>query len=102
MEGGAVTSRPRPPESSAPFNRADGLPIETARLLDAAEVADLLNIPERWVREATRAGKLPCVVLGKYRRYDRDDVLRWVEEQKSGGAPMQFRRHVPVPQGGTK
>jgi excisionase family DNA binding protein len=74
----------------------------TDRLLDAKEVSVLLNVPTRWVREATRNGKLPCVTLGRYRRYDRRDVLRWVEEQKSGGAGMAFRKHKPVPDGGTK
>jgi excisionase family DNA binding protein len=72
------------------------------RLLDAGEVAELLAVPERWVREATRAGRLPCVALGRYRRYDRADVLRWVQKQKTGGAPMAFRKHRPVPQRGTK
>jgi excisionase family DNA binding protein len=72
------------------------------RLLDAGEVAELLHVPVRWVREATRAGKLPCVALGKYRRYDRGDVLAWVETQKGGGAAMAFRKHRPVPGGGTK
>lgn len=74
----------------------------TDRLLDAGEVAELLHVPVRWVREATRAGKLPCVALGRYRRYSRPDVLAWVEAQKSGGGGMGFRKHHPVPGGGTK
>jgi excisionase family DNA binding protein len=74
----------------------------TDRLLDADEVGALLNVPTRWVREQTRSGRLPCVRLGRYRRYDRGDVLAWVEAQKSGGAGMVFRKHKPVPDGGTK
>ena len=65
------------------------------RLLDAGEVAELLHVPVRWVRETTRSGKLPCVALGRYRRYDRADVLAWLEEQKTGGAGMRFRKHRP-------
>jgi excisionase family DNA binding protein len=72
------------------------------RLLDAGEVAEMLHVPTRWVREATRSGKLPCVPLGRYRRYDRADVLAWVEAQKAGGAAMAFRKHHPVPGTGTK
>src|SRR2546425_1029826 len=80
------------------------------RLLDANEVAALLNVPVRWVRDATRAGKLPHVRLGRYRRYDSYDVLAWVEVQKAGGVAMSFRKHAPrarngavqVPGGGTK
>lgn len=76
----------------------------TDRLLNAAEVAKLLNVPTSWVREATRAGKLPVVALGRYRRYDRGDVLRWIESQKAGGAAWgRYRpRARPVPGSGTK
>jgi excisionase family DNA binding protein len=70
------------------------------RLLDAKEIAELLNVPEGWVREHTRSGLLPCVPLGRYRRYDRADVLAWVEEQKVGGAA--WRKHRPRPNGFAK
>ena len=65
------------------------------RLLEAAEVAELLSVPIGWVRESTRAGHLPVVRLGRYCRYDRDDVLAWVESLKAGGGPA-FRRHRPT------
>jgi excisionase family DNA binding protein len=65
------------------------------RLLDAGEVAAILAVPISWVREATRAGQLPTVTLGRYRRYDQADVLAWVERQKTGGASRASRRHVP-------
>jgi excisionase family DNA binding protein len=64
------------------------------RLLEAKEVADLLGVPERWVREHTRSGTIPHVPLGRYVRYDRGDVLAWVESLKTGGGPS-FRRHRP-------
>lgn len=67
----------------------------TDRLLDANGVAELLAVPVTWVREATRAGQLPHVTLGRYRRYDRGDVLEWVEAQKSGGRPRSSRRYQP-------
>lgn len=73
------------------------------RLLDEREVAELLHVPPRWVRTAGREGKLPSVRIGRYRRYDRADVLAWVERQKVGGAAMTFEKHVPeVPRSGTK
>jgi len=65
------------------------------RLLDADEVAAMLHVPLRWVRDASRAGKLPCIRLGRYVRFDRDDVLTWIDEQKTGGASMTFRKHRP-------
>ena len=67
----------------------------TDRLLDANEVATLLNVPVSWVREATRAGQLPHVTVGRYRRYRRDRVLEWVAEQETGGAPRANRKHEP-------
>jgi excisionase family DNA binding protein len=63
------------------------------RLVDAGEVAERLGVPVTWVREATRAGYLPHVRLGRYRRYRLDRVLAWLEEQEAGGAP--WRKHRP-------
>jgi excisionase family DNA binding protein len=61
------------------------------RLLTAAEVADLLSVPESWVRAETRADRIPHLTLGRYRRYDREAVLAWLEEQRAG----QWRKHQP-------
>ncbi len=65
----------------------------TEGLLTAEQVGELLAVPTSWVREATRANKLPVVKLGRYRRYDRADVLAWLQAQKAGGAA--WGRHRP-------
>jgi len=57
------------------------------RLLIAREVAELLAVPESWVREATREGRLPHLALGRYRRYSREAIEAWLEEQRAGPAP---------------
>ena len=62
------------------------------RLLTAAEVAELLSVPESWVRQETRAGRMPHLTLGRYKRYDRDAVLAWLEGQRAG----QWRKHQPA------
>jgi excisionase family DNA binding protein len=54
------------------------------RLLTASEVAELLAVPESWVREATRAGRLPHLALGRYRRYSREALEAWLQEQQAG------------------
>jgi excisionase family DNA binding protein len=59
------------------------------RLLDDREAAELLNVPKSWVGEEARAGRLPHVKLGRYRRYVRAELLEWVEEQKAGGRRRQ-------------
>jgi excisionase family DNA binding protein len=63
----------------------------TDRLLTASEVAELLAVPESWVRRETRAGRLPCLELGRYRRYQRQAVIEWLEHQRAG----QWRKHRP-------
>ena len=68
----------------------------TERLLSAREVADLLLVPESWVRAETRAGRLPHVELGRYRRYVEADVLAWLADNKRGGtAAASYRKHEP-------
>ena len=54
------------------------------RLLTAGEVAELLAVPESWVREATREGRLPHLRLGRYRRYEREAIEAWLAEQRGG------------------
>jgi excisionase family DNA binding protein len=55
------------------------------RLLTEAEAAALLNVATSWLGEARRQGRgLPHVMLGRYPRYRRDDLLAWVEQNKTG------------------
>jgi excisionase family DNA binding protein len=55
------------------------------RLLTDADVAEFLNVPASWVGEAARAGRLPHVMLGRYRRFDPTDLRECLEERKRGG-----------------
>jgi excisionase family DNA binding protein len=64
-----------------------------SRLLDADEVAALLNVPVSWVREHARNGHLPVVRLGRYTRFRRDAVLGYIAAQEAGGAA--WRKHNP-------
>jgi excisionase family DNA binding protein len=63
----------------------------TDRLLTAEEVAELLAVPVSWVRESTRSGAMPCIELGRYRRYRREAVERWLEECSKPGRPIALR-----------
>jgi excisionase family DNA binding protein len=104
----ATETPPKAPFPAPARRPPDGLDDSTAtpggsasdRLLDAAEVAELLNVPTRWVREHSRNGHLPSIRLGRYVRFRRASVLAWVAEQEQGGAA--WRRHRPVPGAGTK
>lgn len=55
------------------------------RLLVAKEVAELLAVPESWVREATRDGRLPHLSLGRYKRYERAAIEAWLAERRQPG-----------------
>jgi excisionase family DNA binding protein len=52
-------------------------------LLTAQDVAAMLGVPTSWVYAQTRAGLLPTVKLGRYRRYRRDAVAAWIEAQEA-------------------
>jgi excisionase family DNA binding protein len=69
------------------------------RLLTAAEVAELLAVPVSWVREHTRSTAIPHLVLGRYVRYRRDEVIAWLDTLTVGGG-TRFRRYTPVDQQG--
>jgi excisionase family DNA binding protein len=56
-------------------------------LLTAPQVAELLNVPTSWVREATREGRIPYIPLGRYRRYEQATILAWVAAQRAGPPP---------------
>jgi excisionase family DNA binding protein len=62
-------------------------------LLTASELAKRWAVPETWIRRATRAGLIPYVPLGRYRRYDLEKCDAWLAAQMKGGAA--WRSHVP-------
>lgn len=58
----------------------------SSRLLTVHQVADLLQVPVSWVYGRTRKRsleRLPGYRLGKYWRFDRDEVLAWVARHKA-------------------
>ncbi|GHD27001.1 hypothetical protein GCM10007147_25640 [Nocardiopsis kunsanensis] len=43
-------------------------------LLTPAEVAELLKVPESWLRKSVTARQIPCTFLGKHLRFSSADV----------------------------
>ncbi len=74
-----------PIHAAPPHAATEGRPPENSnRLLTVSEVADLLQVPVSWVYGRTRKrslDRLPGYRLGKYWRFDREQVLAWVERQ---------------------
>ena len=51
-------------------------------LVAADEAGKLLGVPPRWMMEQARAGKLPHHKLGRYVRFDLDELIAWLDETK--------------------
>ena len=81
--GVLVSQRSRSTAVAAPSPERPSTPA----LLTAVEVADLLAVPESWVRRETRANRLPHVQLGRYRRYRHEDIEAFAAERTRGPVP---------------
>ena len=60
--------------------------VNSSHLLTIRQVADLLQVPVSWVYGRTRKRSLeriPGYRLGKYWRFDREEVLAWVARHKT-------------------
>lgn len=61
----------------------------TGALLTAGEVAELLGVPTSWVYEQSRAGRIPTVTLGRYRRYRREAIDAWLDRIEAGSVGVE-------------
>jgi len=64
-------------------------------LLTAKEVADLLGVPTSWVYQQSRAGRIPTVRLGRYRRYRREAIEEWVGHIEAGWSGARSGSRAP-------
>lgn len=53
-------------------------------LLDAGQAAELLNVPKSWVLAEARNGRLPCLRLGHYVRFQADELDTWCRARATG------------------
>jgi excisionase family DNA binding protein len=53
-------------------------------LLTAQQAAELLNVPASWILAEARADRIPYVPLGRYRRFDADELERWWRSRARG------------------
>lgn len=65
-----------------------------SELLTAEDVARMLGVKTAWVYEQSRNGTIPTVTLGRYRRYRRESIERWVVELEEHGDDSRVRRYV--------
>ena len=55
------------------------------RLLTAEEIAERLGMKIDWVWAQARAGRIPHVRLGRYRRFRESAIEAWLSELETGG-----------------
>ncbi len=53
---------------------------ERRSLVDAREVARLFSVPPSWVLQRARENRLPHIRIGKYLRFDPDEVRAYLDQ----------------------
>jgi excisionase family DNA binding protein len=64
-------------------------PREADRLVDAAVAGELLGVPASWVLAQARAGRIPHVRLGRYVRFEPEELRAWWRGRRRGPAPRR-------------
>ena len=59
---------------------------DAAKLLTAEEVAERLDVGVKWVWAQARAGRIPHVKLGRYKRFRSEAIDAWLAQLEDGGA----------------
>jgi excisionase family DNA binding protein len=49
------------------------------------EAVALIRVPKSWLYERTRTNTIPHLKLGKYLRFDRDEVIAWARQFRRDG-----------------
>ena len=49
------------------------------------EAAALIRVPKSWLYERTRTNTIPHLKLGKYLRFDRDELVAWSRQFRRDG-----------------
>ena len=83
-------------DSSTQGGRPAPTPVPAATLVPTAtnqamgwltidEAAALIRIPKSWLYERTRTNTIPHLKLGKYLRFDRNELLAWTRQFRRDG-----------------
>lgn len=56
-------------------------------LIDARAAGRLLGVPHTWLLREARAGRIPHIRLGRYVRYQPDELVAWALERARGPRP---------------
>jgi excisionase family DNA binding protein len=81
--------------TAATTPHSDRTATQLFELLTVADVAALLKVSKSWIYERTRDGaedRLPAVKLGKYLRFDRNDLRAYVDAKRAASRGHRRRR----------
>jgi excisionase family DNA binding protein len=67
------------------------VPRGPQRLVDAAAAGELLGVPASWVLAQARAGRIPHVRLGRYVRFEPEELRCWWRGRRRGPRPWRER-----------
>lgn len=54
------------------------------RLIDADQAAELLSVPASWIRAQARADRIPWVPMGRYVRFEPEQLVAWWRARARG------------------
>jgi excisionase family DNA binding protein len=83
--GGAVVTR----EMVAELPAVVAAPRGPDRLVDATAAGELLGVPASWVLAQARAGRIPHVRLGRYVRFEPEELCAWWRGRRRGPGPRR-------------
>jgi excisionase family DNA binding protein len=64
--------------------------INSSSLLTMREVAQLLKVPRSWIYDRTRRNAIPVQRVGKYLRFDQQEIRAWARANcPRGEAPRR-------------
>jgi excisionase family DNA binding protein len=66
-----------------PQRRGSRPPSGSEPLLEAGDVAQWLGVTVSWVYAETRAGRIPHITVGRFYRYRRTSIERWLAEHET-------------------
>jgi len=75
----------------------DALVVERL-LIDVKDVAKMLNVCERTIRNLTKVGELPVVRIARRVLYSREDIVEFIRKRsrREGGDERESRVSTPT------
>lgn len=64
----------------------------TNKFLTVDDVSILLQVPKSWVYEKSRRNEIPHKKIGKYLRFDRTEIMDWMDQSSSSLKNSKKRR----------